>query len=99
MAREIPSTAVEIQEGLWLDTKEVVINGTTYIQRRLYSSEGYCFYDTELDEYDEEGNLIQRNYYQYMMIGNPNKSLDTIHSILIEEGMEIAGGTGTPEIA
>ena len=99
MAREIPTTAVEIQTDLWLDTNNVVINGNTYLRRELYSSEGYCFYDTELDEYDENGNLYPRLYYQYMMIGNPNKTLDTIFSIPIEEGMDVAGNLTKPEIA
>lgn len=99
MAREIPSGAVEIQTGLWLYTENPVVNGVTLNMRHLYSSEGYCFYDTELDGYDEDGNLVDRTYYQYMMIGNPNKSLDTIFSILIEEGMDIAGNPTKPEIA
>lgn len=99
MIREIPITAVQIQEGLWLNTNEVIILGNTYIRRELYSSEGYCFYDTELDVYDDEGNLLPRVYYQYMMIGNPNKSLDTIFSVPVDDEYIIAGSTVKPEIA
>lgn len=42
--RSIPSNAKEIQEGLWLEESEVIILGNTYTKRRLYSSDGYCFY-------------------------------------------------------
>ena len=96
MAREIPSTAVEIQTGLWLDTSTFTYNGVDYLKRELYSSEGYCFYTTELDTYDEDGNLNPRTYYQYMSLNNL-QTLDTFHSIPIEEGSEIAGTK--PEIA
>ena len=71
--REIPSTAVQIQEGLWQDS--ITNSFTTY--SRLYSSEGYCFYDkTEIVmRFDENGNLYEvpesdilpneRTYAQY----------------------------------
>ena len=52
--REIPSTAVQIQEGLYQDL--IVGRYTSYSE--LYSSEGYCFYDKNDRYYDEEGNLI-----------------------------------------
>lgn len=69
MARIIPEGSVEIQTGLYLYEYESVI-GT---MRKLYSSEGYCFYDIDDEHYDEEGNLIppeevlpeQRTYAQY----------------------------------
>lgn len=67
--REIPSTAVEIQTGLYQEL--VVTKFVTY--SKLYSSEGYCFYDLIDTYYDEEGNQIpedqvpatMRMYYQY----------------------------------
>ena len=99
MAREIPEGSVEIQTGLWLYTYTKNISGIgerTF--RELYSSEGYCFYNTELDTYDEDGNLNPRTYYQYMSLNNL-QTLDTFHSIPIEEGSEIAGKPTKPEIA
>ena len=98
MARPIPSTAVEIQTGLWLNTSTFTYNGVDYLRRELYSSEGYCFYTTELDTYDENGNLFPRAYYQYMSL-DQLADINTFHSIPIEEGMEIAGNPNKPEIA
>ena len=75
--REIPNTATEIQEGLWLNVTPFTVGGVTYEQRELYSSYGYCFYDKTAEIYDEEGNLIpndevlpsQRLYMQYASLG------------------------------
>ena len=98
MAREIPSGAVEIQTGLWLYTTTFTVGGVEYTQRELYSSEGYCFYTTDLDTYDKDGNLNPRTYYQYMSL-DQLADINTFHSISIEEGMEIAGNPTKPEIA
>lgn len=73
MAREIPTGSIEIQTGLYLCETNVVIAGTTYLRRELYSAENYCFYDNTEEIYDDEGNLIpdeevlptQRKYAQY----------------------------------
>lgn len=96
--REIPEGSVQIQTGLYLYSYERTIGGTTYLFRQLYSSEGYCFYDTALDTYDEEGNLNPRTYYTYASI-NQLADLSTFHSVPVEEDFEIAGGGSTPEIA
>lgn len=77
MIREIPEGSVEIQTGLYLYEYDLVINGVTSLRRKLYSSEGYCFYDVDDEFYDEEGNLIapedvlpnQRTYMQYASLG------------------------------
>lgn len=55
--REIPSTAVQIQEGLYQDL--IVGRYTSY--SILYSSEGYCFYDKTEVIYreDENGQLYE----------------------------------------
>lgn len=96
MAREIPNGAVEIQTGLWLHRYDRVIAGRTYTMSALYSSEGYCFYCPADDHYDEEGNFLDRNYYQYMAlaISYANKTYEEINaefvSIPIEPGIEIA---------
>ena len=100
MEREIiidPSW-VEIQTGLYLEQYERVINGTTYIGRKLHSSEGYCFYMAN----DENDPPI---YYQNMGLGVSQSSwtyeqLNALYiSIPIEEGMEIANTDPETETA
>ena len=73
MIREIPEGSVEIQTGLYVYDEQKTIGGTTYTFRKLYSSDGYCFYDNEAEVYDEDVNLVahedvqpnQRVYAQY----------------------------------
>jgi len=94
--REIPAGAVEIQTGLWMLSTEVVIGGTTYERRELYSSEGYCFYDIREEFYDEEGNVIpeenvlptQRTYFQYTILGIYDTP-DNYVSVPVEDGFNI----------
>lgn len=96
--REIPEGAVEIQTGLWMLTTPVVISGVTRERRELFSSEGYCFYDTRDVIYDEEGNEIpedeilptQRTYAQYAILGIYD-SPDNYVSVPVEEGFFILG--------
>lgn len=65
----IPEGSVEIQTGLWAAVHSFIVRGTTYSFYDLYSSEGYCFWDTMTPEnYDEDGNLLpleQRLFAQY----------------------------------
>lgn len=76
MERTIPDGSVEIQTGLYVYDEQKVIGGNTYTFRKLYSGDGYCFYDLNDEIYDEEGNLIpadqvqpnQRPYYRYMAL-------------------------------
>ena len=94
MAREIPSTAVEIQTGLWLYSYNKTIGGTEYTFRELYSSESYCFYDNTVAE-DE------RIYYQWMSLGLLS-DVNNFTSIPISElpsDANIAGNPTKPEIA
>ena len=94
MAREIPSTAVEIQTGLWLNQTPVVVLGNNYTQYELYSSEGYCFYN---NTWAEE----ERIYWQYASLGFTDISADytSIPISELPEGSEIAGNPDKPEIA
>ena len=94
MAREIPSTAVEIQTGLWLNKTPVVVCGNNYIRHELYSSEGYCFYN---NTWAEE----ERIYVQYASLGFTDISADytSIPISELPEGSEIAGNPNKPEIA
>lgn len=89
MIREIPIGSFKIQEGLYMHMYDITVNGQTYTMRKLYSEEGYCFYDTSLDTYDEEGNLLPRTHYQFMSLGI-NKDISTIVSVACTEDHEIA---------
>ena len=105
MAREIPSTAVEIQTGLYLN----LVQGTFITMGHLYSSEGYCFYDKTVEFYDEEGNLIpdnevlptQRTYMQYMT--TPVTDVDTLNatfvSVPVDPSYEIVSAGNKEEVA
>lgn len=94
MAREIPSTAVEIQTGLWMNTTTFTVNNVEYIQRELYSSEGYCFYN---NTWAEE----ERIYWQYASLGllDSENNYTSIPISELPEGSEIAGNPNKPEIA
>lgn len=94
MARVIPEGATLVQEGLYVYESIFTMNGTLYTKWKLYSAEGYCFYDLQIPEnYDEDGNLLpadQRVYYQYMiMLKNEEYVANNIISVPIEEGYEI----------
>lgn len=69
MAQIIPEGSVEIQTGLWMHEEQRTIAGRVYTLRKLYSAEGYCFWQVSQPEnYDEEGNLkpeSERVYAQY----------------------------------
>ena len=99
MIREIPEGSVEIQTGLWLYEQQRVVAGTTYTTRKLYSAEGYCFYDIERPEnYDEEGNLKpaeERMYAQYaaLAVSMSSWTYDQLNaryiSVPVQDGYEI----------
>lgn len=101
--REIPSTAVEVQTGLWADARTVSMGSMTITKHDLYSSEGYCFYIPE-NNLDEEGNLLpenERTYYQFMY--SAYRTVEQINaavvSVPVQEGYEIAStGTNTETI-
>lgn len=107
MIREIPEGSVEIQTGLWMHEQQRVIAGTTYTTRKLYSAEGYCFYDVEQPEnYDEEGNLLpaeQRVYKQYsaLAVSQSSWTYEQLNakyiSVPVQDGYEIVSVT-TPNV-
>lgn len=111
MIRDIPEGSVEIQTGLWLHEYNLVIAGTTYLKRNLYSAEGYCFYDSEAEVYDEEGNLVapedvqpnQRTYMQYRSLGVAQSSWTYAQlnakyiSVPVQDGYEIVS-VNTPTV-
>lgn len=92
--KNIPSTATELQTGLWLQLNTFYIGKNSHIQRELYSSNGYCFYDKTEEIFDEEGNLLteilpnQRTYYQYMSLGK-DKDINDLVSVEIENDFTI----------
>ena len=103
MIREIPEGSIEIQTGLWLYEHQTTIGGNVYTLRKLYSAEGYCFYDSEAEIYDEEGNLIpdedvlpnQRTYMQYiaLAVNLSSWTYDQLNakyiSVPVQDGYEI----------
>lgn len=55
----IPKNSVEIQTGLLAHLNTFIFNGQERHNYRLYSAEGYCFWEVDQPEnYDEEGNLL-----------------------------------------
>lgn len=111
--RDIPTGSIEIQTGLWLHEHQTTIGGTVYTIRKLYSAEGYCFYDAEAEIYDEEGNLvapedvqpIQRVYMQYRVLGVGQSSwtYDQLNakyiSVPVQDGYEIVSAGQSTETA
>lgn len=93
--RPIPEGSVEIQTGLWACVNSFTMNGVVYSFYDLYSSEGYCFWNTMVPEnYDEEGNLLpleQRLFAQYA--STSFSSIDEINevffSVPVQPGYEI----------
>lgn len=103
MVRPIPEGSVEIQTGLWAYLYSFTVSGTTYSYYKLYSAEGYCFYDLDQPEnYDEEGNLVppeQRVYAQYATCTYPFEEInDHIVSVPVEEGYEIVSVGGNNHV-
>lgn len=103
--REIPSTAVQIQEGLY---QELIVGRFTSYSK-LYSSEGYCFYDRTVAFYDEEGNVIpdeqvlptQRIYMQYC--STPEITVEELNarfvSVPVDPAYEIVSVGNKEEVA
>lgn len=81
---------VEGQEGLYLETYDRVIGGTTYTFRWLHSADGYCFYDNTLPEED-------RIYAQRCSLGIGD-SVSNYTSVPIEDWMEIVSVPTNPPI-
>lgn len=104
--REIPEGAVEIQTGLWLYSYTITVSGNEVLCRKLYSSEGYCFYDKTAPVYDEEGNQLtedeilpnQRVYMQYASLGIYSDVNDYV-SVPVDPSYEIVSVGGNTEVA
>lgn len=96
---EIPAGSVEIQTGLYVYDTTTIIAGTTYPKRKLYSAEGYCFWQVSNPEnYDEEGNLLpaeERVYAQYssLAVSQATWTYEQLNaefiSVPVQEGFEI----------
>lgn len=103
--REIPEGSIEIQTGLYAHLHTWTAGGRTYSAYRLYSAEGYCFYQLSTPEnYDEEGNLKPANervYATYMAcsIFDTIESLNAdVVSVPAEEGYEIVSQPSNPRV-
>ena len=108
---QMPEGSVEIQTGLYLYQYNQTIGGIEYTFSRLYSSDGYCFYDAEAEIYDEEGNVIpadeiqpnQRVYMQYMALAVGDWATEQLNaryvSVPVDPSYEIVSvSTPTEEI-
>lgn len=64
---------IEIQTGLMLETTAKVINGTTFVFRKLYSKDGYCFYSkqekAEIDNWNSEQEKPTLKYMRFASLG------------------------------
>ena len=95
--REIPIEATEIQPGLWAHR----VRGVGVEFFKLYSAQGYCFYDRE--EEGSDGALDKtmqgqeqaenRKYATYAVLAVSYDRVEKINecfvSVPIQEGMEI----------
>ena len=94
MIKPIPEGSVKVQDGLWAYLHSFVLGHSTHSYYKLYSEEGYCFYQVDNPEnYDEEGNLkepTERVYAQFCTCLYPLEEINQHYvSVPIEEGYEI----------
>lgn len=100
--REIPEGSVEIQTGLWAKEFSVTVAGNTHIGHKLYSAEGYCFWEIDQPEnYDEEGNLLpleQRVFATYASVAYATIEEVNQHffSVPYQEGYEVVSAGNKP---
>lgn len=108
--REIPEGSIEIQTGLWLYEYTRVIGNTTYTFRKLYSAEGYCFWEVKQPENYVDGDingellpLEQRVFAQYAALAISYTTIEQINadfiSVPVEEGYEIVSAGSNHETA
>lgn len=103
--REIPATAVEAQTGLWADLFTVGSGSLSRTAYKLYSAEGYCFYDkTHPNNLDEDGNLKpaeERMYAQYQV--TTCSTIEQVNarfvSVPVQDGYEIVSAGANHETA
>ena len=104
----IPEGSVEVQTGLWAYLNSFTWNGTTYSNYRLYSAEGYCFYDLTIPENWVDGivggELVpaeQRIYAQYQ--STTYTTIEQINadivSVPVQDGYEIVSVGSNHETA
>lgn len=104
--REIPTTAVEVQTGLWWDyhPRTSVVTGNTIHSGELYASEGYCFYNLMMGEnLDEEGNLVpaeDRVYalYATCLCATADDVNATYFSVPYQPGYEVVNVPTNPPV-
>ena len=87
----------EIQKGLYLKAVRHTANGKNYDHAILTSADGYCFYYTKDEYFDEEGNLItdvkpiQRAYMTKNIV--PLESIEELNkqfiSVPIQNGFDV----------
>jgi hypothetical protein len=106
MYRTIPEGSVEIQPGLWAYLNTFTVGSTTYSNYKLYSAEGYCFWQVSQPEnYDEEGNLkpeSERVYATYASLARAYTTHEQINadfiSVPVQPGYEIVSTPPNHEV-
>ena len=93
MARTIPESAILYKERLYIDEKTTTIGSKSLTVWKLYSADGYHFYNLQQPEnYDKNGNLLpedKRVYARFMSMRKDEQYVtDNIISVPIEEGYE-----------
>lgn len=88
-----------IKEGLYLESyvRTNSITGAKMTIRKLYSADGYCFYDRADEYYDDKGNYIpeedvlptMRIYYRYMSLAE-NRNIEELVPVKKQEGYNVA---------
>lgn len=83
---------VEIQTGLILETTAKVINGQTFLFRKLRSKDGYCFYSkqekSELDNWSREEEKPNLKYMRFASLGISDDPRNYV-SVPVQENFEI----------
>lgn len=99
MLKQIPKNTVQIQPGLCWELYSFTVLNKTHQGSKLYSREGYCFYDKNEYYYDEDGVIITdeemlqkvRIYMQYCT--TPETTMQALNERFISvpsEGKEVS---------
>lgn len=89
MYREIPSTAIKVEEGKWWNRYSKIIAGKELWFGEIYAEPGYCFYNLEQPEnYDEDGNLkdkFELTYLHYMTCICETAEMVNAHTVSVKQ--------------
>ena len=84
---------VEIQKGLYLETKTKFIMGKYVEMRRLFSKDGYCFYSKQekkqCEEWDGEEEFRPKLIYKKEAFLGINDLIENYVSVVVQDDFEI----------